>query len=40
MTPLTSTRTGRIVLHLMAAVGDHQIRWHWAGILREIRSAP
>lgn len=35
MTDLTTTRPGRVLLHLAAMVGDHQIRWHWAGICRE-----
>ena len=27
---------GRIVLHLVCACRDHNFRWHWHGILREI----
>jgi hypothetical protein len=31
---------GRIVLHLVCAWRDHKLRWHWRGILREIRTEP
>jgi hypothetical protein len=29
-------RAGRILLHLLCACGDHQFRWHLAGISREV----
>lgn len=28
-------RAGRVLLHLMCACGDHQVRWHLQGIARE-----
>jgi hypothetical protein len=27
---------GRIVLHIVAMAVDRQLRWHWAGIAREV----
>ena len=27
---------GRVLLHLLCACGDHQIRWHLQGIAREL----
>jgi hypothetical protein len=33
---LAALSLGRIVLHLVCAWRDHQFRWHWRGILREI----
>lgn len=35
MTHLASTRLGRCVLHLLAMAGDHEVRFHAAGIRRE-----
>jgi hypothetical protein len=34
-TILAETRCGRVVLHLMCALRDHHVRWHWNGIIRE-----
>lgn len=28
---------GRIAVRLVCACLDHKLRWHWRGILREIR---
>jgi hypothetical protein len=36
MNSFASTRTGRVVLHMIAMLGDHQWRWHLAGIRREV----
>jgi hypothetical protein len=33
---LATTRTGRVVLHLMALMTDRKLRWHTDGILREL----
>lgn len=33
---IANYRLGRIVLHLIAAKGDRQIRWHLSGIVREL----
>jgi len=33
---LAMTRTGRVVLHLLALKTDSKLRWHAAGILREL----
>lgn len=33
---LARTRSGRVVLHLLALKTDGQLQWHKAGILREI----
>ncbi len=30
------TRIDRIVLHLRCLVRDHKVRWHLAGVLREV----
>lgn len=27
---------GRVLLHLLCACGDHQVRWHMRGIAREL----
>lgn len=27
---------GRILLHIVTMIGDGEIRWHWAGIAREV----
>jgi hypothetical protein len=29
-------RAGRVLLHLLCACGDHQVRWHLQGIAREL----
>ena len=29
-------RAGRVLLHLLCACGDHQVRWHLHGIAREL----
>jgi hypothetical protein len=29
-------RLGRICLHIVAFIGDHQFKWHLAGIRREL----
>lgn len=29
-------RSGRVLLHVVAAMADHQWRWHLAGIRREL----
>ena len=28
-------RAGRVLLHVLCACGDHQVRWHLQGIARE-----
>ena len=33
---LARTRTGRVVLHLLALKADRKLRWHAAGIFREL----
>ena len=33
---LARTRTGRVVLHLLALKTDRKLRWHAAGIFREL----
>jgi hypothetical protein len=33
---LAGTRYGRIMLHVVCALRDHQVRWHWRGIHREL----
>lgn len=33
---LAMTRTGRVVLHLLALKTDRKLQWHVAGILREL----
>jgi hypothetical protein len=38
-TLLAESRWGRTVLHVMCAVRDHHLLWHWRGILRELRPA-
>ncbi len=30
------SRAGRMLLHLLCACADHQVRWHWQGIAREL----
>jgi hypothetical protein len=34
-TMLVENRFGRVVLHLVCALRDHHLRWHWNGIRRE-----
>jgi hypothetical protein len=36
MSFLCGCRIGRICLHIVAMIGDHQFLWHWAGIMREL----
>jgi hypothetical protein len=36
MAKLAYSRLGRIVLHLLAMCGDGAVRFHTAGILREL----
>jgi len=36
MVKLSASHWGRILLHLVAMMGDHQWAWHWAGIVREL----
>ena len=36
MNMFAMTRPGRVVLHVIAMFGDHQWRWHLAGIRREV----
>jgi len=31
---------GRVALHLACLLRDGKVRWHWAGIRRELRSGP
>ena len=33
---LASHRIGRVCLHLAAMIADHQVKWHLAGIGREL----
>ena len=40
MARLATSRAGRVLLHLMALAGDHALRFHMAGIGRELRRAP
>jgi hypothetical protein len=35
---LAGTAAGRVVLHLFALNADWKLRWHVAGILREMRN--
>jgi hypothetical protein len=37
MATLVRYRLGRILLHLAAMIGDGALRFHTAGILRELR---
>jgi len=34
---LSRTRQGRIELHLLSFLKDHKFKWHWKGILREVK---
>jgi hypothetical protein len=36
-TVLSQHSSGRILLHIIALIVDRQIRWHCAGIARELR---
>jgi hypothetical protein len=36
MTALATTRAGRVLLHLLAMCCDREIRFHGAGIRREL----
>jgi len=36
MSFLCGCRIGRICLHIIAMIGDHQVMWHLAGITREL----
>jgi hypothetical protein len=36
MSFLCGCRIGRICLHIIAMIGDHQVMWHLAGIRREL----
>jgi len=38
MTTLAHLRVGRILLHLLAMLGDRCVRFHVAGIIRELPS--
>jgi len=38
MSTLARFSVGRVLLHLFATVGDGQVRFHFAGILRELPS--
>jgi hypothetical protein len=31
---------GRVMLHLACLLRDGKVRWHWAGIRRELRAVP
>jgi hypothetical protein len=33
---LVQSHAGRIVLHVVAALRDHEWSWHWAGVVREL----
>jgi hypothetical protein len=33
---VSNCRIGRICLHVAAMLGDHHIKWHMAGIKREL----
>ena len=33
---LASTSRGRVLLHLMALTRDRRVRWHLAGVVREL----
>jgi len=37
-TLLAESRCGRVMLHLVCALRDHHLRWHWRGIVREFSS--
>jgi len=31
---------GRVLLHLVCLARDGKVRWHWAGVMRELRPRP
>jgi hypothetical protein len=33
---LAQTSVGRVVLHLLCLCRDGKLRWHWAGVCREL----
>jgi len=33
---MAESRYGRIMLHVICALRDHRLRWHWRGIHREL----
>jgi hypothetical protein len=33
---LANSRPGRVMLHLLCALRDRHLAWHWQGILREL----
>jgi hypothetical protein len=35
-TVLVQSACGRILLHIVAMLGDREVRWHCAGIAREV----
>ena len=35
---LANTSGGRMLLHFMALVQDHRLRWHLAGVIRELKA--
>lgn len=37
MARLANNRAGRVLLHLLAVCGDHALRHHWSGVMREIK---
>jgi hypothetical protein len=34
---LSEHACGRVLLHLLCLMRDRKIRWHWAGMMRELR---
>jgi len=40
MNVVANYRFGRICLHIAAFMGDHQFKWHLAGIRRELPVNP
>ena len=36
MNVLCNCRCGRILLHVAAMIGDRQVKWHLAGVTREL----
>jgi len=38
-TILAESRFGRVLLHVVCALRDHHLRWHWKGIRREFAAA-
>jgi hypothetical protein len=35
---LAGSRFGRIMLHLVCALRDHHLQWHWRGMRREFKT--